>query len=105
MPYTLKEWKALTPLQRQWAVEGLAKARNIKPGKRVLLDSLMIGTIEKEATVLRVHPNTSWDDPSRYPEDSARFPDMQDNVTLVVESDQGRIMEVNVREILRVLNR
>jgi hypothetical protein len=64
----------------------------------------MIGTDIKEAVVLRVQPNTVWDS-GVSPDDERAFPDPDLNLTIVVEADDGRIIEVNRREITKVINR
>lgn len=106
MAYTFSEWLKLKPSEKQLAVEALTKSRAIKVGKRVKLDHLMIGTSIKEAVITGVRPNTTYDVESSplAADDLRRYPDLERNVTIIVESKDGQIIEVKPSEILEVMH-
>lgn len=105
MPYALKDWIAMSPRDKQLAIEGLAKSHSIRRGGHVVLDARLIGTDIHEARVVEVKLNTAWDRGADISDDRLRYPDIETNLTIVVEGDDGKTIEVNWREILKVENR
>jgi hypothetical protein len=106
LTYTQKEWINLSARDKRISVEGLAKVKGIKPGTSVLLDSAMIGTSAREGVVVNIKVNTAYDGEDYDADDiEPVYPSLRDNLIIVVEIDDGKILEINFNEIVKVLRR
>jgi hypothetical protein len=106
LAYTQKEWIKLPARDRQISVEGLAKLKGIKPGVRIALDSSMIGTSSKEGVVTGIKVNSAYDSEENTADDiKTNYPNLRDNLTIVVQTDDDIVLEVNYSELTKIYRR